>query len=61
MVVMMNIDAEVAQLSDEKLDFMLLGIRSHVAELFVLFAADYFVNRASDSIGHGDLRFVGRA
>ena len=58
---MMNIDAEVAQLSDEEFDFMLLGIRSHVAEFFVLLAADYFINRASDPVGDGDLGLVGRA
>jgi hypothetical protein len=61
MVVMMNVDAEVAQLSDEELDFMLLGVRSHVSQLFVLFAANYFVNCASDPISDRNLGFIGRA
>lgn len=59
MVVMMDLDAQVFKLSDQELDFMLLWIRSHVAQFLVALAADDFINRPRDPIGHGYLCLIG--
>ena len=58
---MVNIDAEVFQLLDEKLDLVLLGIAAHVPKLFVFVSSDDLVNGSCDPVGDSHLCLVGRA
>lgn len=58
---MMNLDAEVLELTEQEFDFMLLWIRSHVPEFLVLLTSDNLIDRSRDSIGDSDLGFVGGA
>lgn len=58
---MLNIDAEIFELFDEQLDFVLFGVAAHVAKLFILVAGDDLVDYACDPVGDSDLRLVSRA
>lgn len=61
MIVMLNLNAKIFELLDEKFDLVLLGISAHVAEFFVIVSGYDLVNNPSNSIGYGDLGLVGRA
>lgn len=46
---------------DEKLDFVLFGVATHVTEFFVSVSSQDLVNSSGYSIGHGYFGFVRRA
>ena len=59
-VLMIDINAKIFELLDQKLDLVLLRIASHVTKLFVLVTGYNFVNHSGDSIGDSHLGLVGR-
>ncbi len=55
----LNIDAKIFELLDEKFDLVLFGVTSHVAKIFVLVARNDFVNNSRDAISNRNFCFVG--
>ena len=58
---MVNLNAKIFELLDQKFDLVLFRISAHITKLLVLVARYEFVNDSGNSIGDGYLRLVGRS
>lgn len=59
MIDVFDVDSERAELADEPLDLVLVGIASHVSNLAIFVATKNQVNRPGESISDGNLGFIG--
>ena len=58
---MLNINAEIFQLLDEKLYLVLFRVAAHVSKVFVFVSSNDLINSSSDPVGDRNLCFVCRA
>jgi hypothetical protein len=57
---MIDINAKIFELLDQKLDLVLFGVTTHISKLFILVAGNNLVNGSGDSISNSHFGFVGR-
>lgn len=60
-IFMIDINAKIFELFDQKLDLVLLGISTHVTKLFILVASNDFVNSPGDAISNCNFGLISRA
>lgn len=59
MVIVVNLNAKILELTNEQLDFVLLRIPSHISNFFVLISGNDLVNGAGHTVCDGHFGFVG--
>jgi hypothetical protein len=59
MIVMVNLNAKIFELLDQKFDLVLLWISAHIPKFLVFVARYEFVNDSGNAIGNSYFRFVG--
>jgi len=61
MVFMIDINAKIFKLLDQKFDLVLFRIPAHIPKFFILISGNNFVNSSGDAICDGNFCLIGRA